>query len=466
MNIAFHGAARTVTGSKHLLTLINGKKILLDCGLFQGHGAESEEMNRDLGFDPASVDFLILSHAHIDHSGCIPYLVKQGFSGPIISTPATRDLATIMLADTAHIMQNDIGYLNKRRQKQGRELLSPLFEEKDVADTMELFVTLPINKPYDLTDGVSLLFTDAGHILGAAAVHLTVKENGKTKRLSFTGDIGRYYDQLLPGPQPFPQADYIICESTYGNRLHETVEDSSAKLLAIVKKTCVEQKGKLIIPAFSLGRTQEIVYALNNLSNAHKLPPIPVYVDSPLSTSATGIMRSHKESYNADVKKKLQEDPDPFGFNNLHYIRRAEESIALNSKDEPMIIISASGMAEAGRIKHHIKNSISNPRNTILIVGFCTPGSLGGRLSAGNKEVRIFGKEYIVKADVQIMGNYSAHGDYNEMLKYLSCQDTSKVSKLFLVHGEYDVQLEWNEKLKTTGFKSIEIPERHSNREL
>ncbi len=466
MNIAFHGAARTVTGSKHLITLDNGKKILLDCGLFQGHGAESEDLNRDLGFDAASVDYLILSHAHIDHSGCIPYLVKQGFNGPIISTPATHDLATIMLADTAHIMQYDIGYLNKRRQEQGRELLTPLYEEQDVADTLALFVTLPLNKPYQLTDGVSLLFTDAGHILGAAAVHLTIKENGKTKILSFTGDIGRYSDQLLPGPQPFPQSDFIICESTYGNRLHDTDEGSTAKLLSIVKKTCVEQKGKLIIPAFSLGRTQEIVYALNNLSNTHKLPLIPVYVDSPLSTSATGIMRSHLECYNEKVKKLLIEDPDPFGFNNLHYIRKAEDSIALNSKDEPMIIISASGMAEAGRIKHHIKNSISNRRNTILIVGYCTPGSLGGRLSAENKEVRIFGKEYEVKADVQVMGNYSAHGDYNEMLRYLSCQDSSKVSKLFLVHGVYDVQQEWSEKLKSAGFKSIEIPERHSNIDL
>ena len=466
MNIAFHGAARTVTGSKHLLTLDSGVKILLDCGMFQGLGSETDPMNRHFGFNPSEVDFLILSHAHIDHSGNIPLLVKQGFEGKILCTSATRDLAAIMLADTAHIQVSDIQYLNKRRAKKGKDPLSPLYSIEDVDAAMELFYSIPYHKAFEFTPGVKVSFTDTGHILGAAAINLEIQGKNGTTRLTFSGDIGRPGDKILKVPDPFPQADVIICESTYGNRLHDSTEATEKRLLDIVKETCLEKKGKLIIPAFSLGRTQEIVYVLNNLRNAGLLPPIPVYVDSPLSVNATTIMRAHPECFNGGILQSLRSDPDPFGFDTLHYIQKADDSIALNDRHEPMIIISASGMAEAGRIKHHLKNSISKKQNTILIVGYCTPESLGGRISRGEKHVHIFGKEYDVVADVEVMNSYSAHGDYKEMLEFLSCQDPKKVKKFFLVHGEYDVQLEWREKLIAAGFSNIEIPELHSTHQI
>ncbi|MCC7233338.1 MAG: MBL fold metallo-hydrolase, partial [Bacteroidia bacterium] len=363
MKITFHGAARTVTGSKHLVTLDDGTNILLDCGFFQGHGSETDPLNRHFGFDPATIDTLILSHAHIDHSGNIPNLVKQGFKGDIICTPPTRDLAEIMLADAAHIQEYDVEYLNSKRIKKGKELLEPIYTTADAENALGRFKSLSIGRPLDLTGNVTLQFTGSGHILGAAAIHLTIKEKGQVKRLCFTGDIGRYQDKILHPPEPFPQCDYLICESTYGNRLHENSEKTEQRLLEIVKRTCVEQKGKLIIPAFSLGRTQEVVYALNNLRNSGKLPDIRVYVDSPLSVNATNIMRSHPECFNDTLKKSLANDPDPFGFERLIYIRKAEDSMKLNDMDEPMIILSASGMAEAGRIKHHIRNSISQSRN-------------------------------------------------------------------------------------------------------
>ncbi|MBL0257278.1 MAG: MBL fold metallo-hydrolase [Bacteroidetes bacterium] len=466
MKITFHGAARTVTGSKHLITLDSGLKILLDCGFFQGHGADTDPMNRHFGFDPATVDILILSHAHIDHSGNIPNLVKQGFSGKIFCTAATHDLAAIMLADTAHIQENDIKYVNKKRAKKDLAPFTPIYNLQDVENAMENFYTVPYRKNYKIEEGVELMFTDSGHILGAAAVNLTITEKGKVSRICFTGDIGRPTDKILKSPEPFPQCDVLICESTYGNRLHDNPEKTEQKLLEIVHETCVEKKSKLIIPAFSLGRTQEVVYALNNLRNAHKLPSIPVYVDSPLSVNATAIMRAHPECFNGEMLKALHNDPDPFGFDSLVYIQKAEDSIKLNADKRPMIIISASGMAEAGRVKHHIKNNIQNPDATILLVGYCTPESLGGRLGSGRKEVFIFGKEYKVNARVELMNSYSAHADYNEMLNYLSCLDPKKVSKTFLVHGDYEVQKDWREKLLSSGLEQIEIPEKGSSWEI
>lgn len=459
MKIGFHGAARTVTGSKHLLTLEDGTKILLDCGFFQGMGPETDEMNRHFGFDPSSVDILILSHAHIDHSGNIPGLVKNGFKGKIYCTDATRDLARIMLTDTAHIQENDLRYINKKRARKDEAPLKIIYDMKDVEKALELFISIPYRQETKIHDDVTVYFSDTGHILGSAAVNLVIQEKSKKIRLTFSGDIGRPGDRILKVPDVFPQADYIICESTYGNRLHDTSEATEKKLLEVVRHTCVEKKGKVIIPAFSLGRTQEIVYAFNNLKNAGLLPPIPVYVDSPLSINATSIMRKHPECFNGEILRSLQSDPDPFGFDNLTYINSPEESIALNDLNEPMIIISASGMAEAGRIKHHIKNNIEKPEATILIVGYCSPGSLGGRLMTGQKIVHIFGKEYNVAADVVVMSSYSAHGDYNEMLEFLSCQKASEVKKMFLVHGEYDVQVEWREKLIAAGFKNVEIPD-------
>ena len=466
MNLSFHGAAQTVTGSKHLITTDGGKKILLDCGFFQGMGKETDELNRNLGFRADEVDALILSHAHIDHSGSVPYLVKMGFRGPIYCTPATRDLCEIMLADTAHIQESDAKFHNKRRKEKGLPLIQPLYVQEEVDKSIELMQTVAYNEKYRIDEETEFHFTDSGHILGSAAVNLTLRTRDGIRKLFFSGDIGRPNDKILIPPKAFEQADYILCESTYGNRLHASAEETEKRLFDIVYDTCVTRRGKLIIPAFSLGRTQEVVYVLNNMKNKRMLPPILVYVDSPLSINATEIMRSHPESFNSDILQVMKTDPDPFGFGGLIYIRDATQSKSLNEKQEPCIIISASGMAEAGRIRHHIKNNITDSRNTILLVGYCTPMSLGGQLGAGNKVVRIFGADYPVNAKVEVMNSYSAHADYKEMLQYLSCQDPKAVKKMFLVHGELGTQTEWRLKLLDAGFKNIEIPERHTEWEI
>lgn len=458
MQITFFGAARTVTGSKHLITLDDGKNILLDCGMYQGMGKETDPLNRHFGFNPKLINVLILSHAHIDHSGLIPRLVAEGFNGKIICTSATLDLCKVMLKDSAHIQESDLYHINKKRLKNNQEELKPLYTEEDVEKALTLFVPEEINKTIRVFGDVELLFTDVGHILGSAAVNLTINENGKITRLTFTGDIGRYKTALLNDPATFPQADIIICESTYGDRLHEKIEDSGQLLLDIILKTCRDKKGKLIIPAFSLGRTQEIVYALNNLDLYGLLPEIKIYVDSPLSVNATEIMRRHIRDLNVNVQQTALHDKDPFGFERLTYITSKEESQDLNNHKEPCIIISASGMAEAGRVRHHIMHNISDPKNTILMVGYAEPHSLGGQLREKKEKVKIFGDFYEVKAEVQIVDSYSAHGDYEEMIRFLSCQDPSKVKKLFLVHGEYEVQQSFAGKLKEKGFRNIDIP--------
>lgn len=459
MNITFYGAARNVTGSKHLIETSSGKKILLDCGFFQNRGKDNDRLNRSFSFDPQQIDLMILSHAHIDHSGNIPNLVKQGFNKTIFTTQATIDLCEVMLADSAYIQSGDIEYINRRRRRDGQKALEPIYEIEDVEKAMKLFAPVAVNKRFQYDDEISFEFTDAGHILGSVSVHVFITENGNTKQITFSGDVGRFNDLILKAPAPFPQADYILCESTYGNRLHDQSTDARQKLLQIVNQTCVEQKGKLIIPAFSLGRTQEIIYTLDRFKTENKLPSIPVFVDSPLAIDATNIMRKHSEFFNADLVNYLHVDDDPFGFSNLKYVRKVEESKKINDLKGPCIIISASGMIEAGRIKHHIKNNINDSRNTILIVGYCTPESIGGHLMRGDKIIKIFGNEYPVKANVEVISSFSAHADYLELIKYLSCQDTAAVKKLFLVHGEYEVQQEFKEKLKEVGFKNVEIPE-------
>jgi metallo-beta-lactamase family protein len=458
MQIQFFGAARTVTGSKHLLTTLDGKKILLDCGFFQGRGADTDSMNRHFEFEPSSIDYLILSHAHIDHSGNIPNLVKQGFKGQIICTTATTDLCKIMLTDSAHIQENDMRFINKRRMKRGEEPLKPLYSIKEVEKALRLFVSVKYNTTYQVFEGFNVKFTDSGHILGSAAVNIEYTENGATKTFCFTGDIGRYNGSILRDPQPFPQADVIVCESTYGDRLHTDNAMSEQELFNVVYNTCIEKKGKLIIPAFSLGRTQEVVFALDQMEHKKMLPHINVYVDSPLSINATNIMRAHPECFNEDILDYMKKDPNPFGFGNLIYIQDAQDSKALNELKEPCIIISASGMIEAGRIKHHIANNISDPKNTILMVGYAEPNSTGGKIRAGAKKVRVFGVEHEVKADVVIIDSYSAHGDYKEMMQYLECQDKSKIQQVILVHGEYETQLNFKEKLLEAGYRHISIP--------
>jgi metallo-beta-lactamase family protein len=466
MQITFHGAAQTVTGSKHLITTGRNKRILLDCGLFQSLGSENADLNRHFGFDPMQIDYVILSHAHIDHSGNLPQLVRQGYAGPIYCTKATYDLCSIMLEDSAHIQENDLNYLNKKRDRNGQKRLDPLYTLEDVIDALKLFVPVDMNEKIEIDKHIRFHFTDAGHILGSAAVNLEIEELDETIKVFFSGDIGRFNDYILKAPQPFPQADYIITESTYGDRLHDNTENTELDLLNVVHQTCILNKGKLIIPAFSLGRTQEVVYALNRLFNKGLLEKIPVYVDSPLAISATSIMRKHKESFNPEIIEYMKQDDDPFGFETLHYIRDVELSKELNEKADPCIIISASGMMEAGRVKHHLKNNISNAKNTVLIVGFVPPGSLGDRMIRGDKEVKIFGKMVPMRAGVKVMGSYSAHGDYKEMMQYLSCQDASRVRRLFLVHGEKEAQLTFKNHLNGMGFRDIVIPMLHESFQL
>lgn len=466
MKIAFHGAARNVTGSKHLITLANGKKILLDCGLFQGMGAETDQLNTEFGFDAAKIDVLVLSHAHIDHSGLIPKLIAQGFTGVIYGTEATKELIRILLLDSVKIQAGDLKYKNKKLQQKGLPLEELLYDEDDVMKALEYFIAVEYQSETRLMDGVTLKLIDAGHIIGSASVHLTIEEDEKTTKISFSGDVGQYGDLLLRSPQEFPQADYILLESTYGDRLHKDAQPTEQVFLNVILKTCVEKRGKLIIPAFSVGRTQELLYILNNLDLEGKLPNIKVYVDSPLSAKATKIIEKHAEGYNDEVLDVLTIDNNPFDFKNLHFIQDVEESKALNDKPEPCIIISASGMAEAGRVKHHIKNNIGDSKNTILMVGYCEPRSLGGRLKNGAEQVYIYGEQFQVVAEVQSIQSMSAHGDYEDLLKFISCQDAVKVKKVFLVHGDYDVQQVFREKLIAKGFLNVEIPDRHQEFEL
>ncbi|MEO5909696.1 MAG: MBL fold metallo-hydrolase [Pelobium sp.] len=466
MKITFHGAAQTVTGSKHLIELKNGTRILLDCGLFQGQGSDTNTMNRDFGFDAKSIDFLVLSHAHIDHSGLIPRLVKEGFKGNIISTPATYDLCKILLKDSAKIQESDIKYTNKKRAKQGKPLFEPLYRNQDALTALSLFKKVKYNEIYQITTGVTLLFKDAGHIIGSASVHLNIEEDGKNTKISFSGDVGRYKDLILKAPESFRQADYILIESTYGDSLHEDANPAEEKLLQIIKETCVQRKGKVIIPAFSVGRTQELLYSLNNLELKGKLPDIKYYVDSPLSEKATLVVKAHPWNFNDSVQEIMKVDDDPFDFKGLHFIEDTEESKAINDDHSPMVIISSSGMAEAGRVKHHIKNNIENPNCTILMVGYAEPASLAGRLKNGVNPVSIFGDYYPVNAKVASLQSMSAHGDQYDLLHFLACQDKIKIKKIFLVHGEIDVQSNFKTKLQKEGYGEIEIPYRHQSFEL
>ncbi|MFN8277153.1 MAG: MBL fold metallo-hydrolase [Chitinophagales bacterium] len=461
MKIAFHGAAQTVTGSKHLITLRNGTQILLDCGMFQGNPREADAQNREWGFTPVNVNYLLLSHAHIDHCGLIPKLVADGFKGKIYCTPATFDLAQILLMDSAHIHESDTLYHNKKRLKRGEPPVEALYTIAETEYCFQFFETVPYGQLVNLEPGVDFHFTDVGHILGAAAIHLDIAENGKTTKITFSGDVGRYHDELLFSPQPFRQANIILLESTYGTSLHDATELTDKKLLDVIVDTCLKKKGKLIIPSFSVGRTQEIVYALNRLEIDKHLPDIDVFVDSPLSVEATQLMKEHMDDLNKKFQEFRKRDPDPFGFKRLHYISRAEESKALNARKEPCVIISASGMADAGRVKHHIKNNIEDGRNTILMVGYCEPNSLGGKLMRGYRDVTIFGERFQVAAHIEMMRTLSAHGDYDDLCQFLSMQDPAVVKQLFLVHGEYEVQHSFRMRLERKGFNPVFIPERH-----
>ncbi|MDR2383544.1 MAG: MBL fold metallo-hydrolase [Prevotellaceae bacterium] len=463
MKITFHGAAGVVTGSKHLIELNDGTKILLDCGMFQGHGKETETLNRTWGFNPSEINCLILSHAHIDHSGLIPKLVKDGFKGKIYATNATVDLTEILLYNSAYIQEADIIFLNKRRKKEGQPPLEVLYTEEDAKQSMSHFVSVAGSYPFPLRNDISLSLYEAGHILGSSTVFLRIKENGKVTNIAFSGDVGRYGDPILRSPQSFPQADYIIIESTYGNKLHQESDTYANELKKHIKETCLDKGGKLIIPAFSVGRTQEILYALNELEINEELPPIDYFVDSPLSIEATNVVKRHPECFNKAVIRLMKTDFDPFDFKGLHYVKDADESKRLNEYSKPCVVISASGMAEAGRVKHHIANSISKKRNTILLVGYCEPASLGARLKERPETIRIFGEEFTVRADIREINSMSAHADYNDLSQYLACQYPDEVKRIFVVHGEPEVQQEFSRRLRRKGFKDVVVPKMHES---
>ncbi len=438
MKLTFHGAVRTVTGSQHLIS-VNGKKILLDCGLYQGSRKKSRERNQNLPFDAREVDVLILSHAHIDHSGNVPNLVKSGFKGDIICTYATRDLCTIMLRDSAKIQKYDIEYINKKRKKQKLPPIEPIYTAADVLASLKQFIGIGYERAYQVMPGVVLTFYDAGHILGSAITVLDIEdeETKETKRVVFSGDIGRPDRPILNDPTFIEEADVLLIESTYGNRQHAAQDEASERLKQIVNETC-RRGGKLIVPAFAVGRTQELVYRLHQLVESRDISPdLPVFVDSPLAIDATGIYRLHPEAYDEEVEAFMAKDRhgDPFGFDMMRYTRSTNESKELNFLREPAVIISASGMAEAGRILHHLKNNVEDPRNTILIVGWQAPNTLGRRIVEKQPELKIFGETYKLRAQVEVINGFSAHADRSELLDWAG-HFRQPPAPTFIVHGE------------------------------
>jgi len=457
LQIQFIGGARTVTGSQHLL-IINGKKILLECGLFQGRRKDTYEMNKHFKFNPSEIDAMILSHAHIDHSGNIPNLVKSGFDGPIYATSATVDLCQIMLRDSAHLQERDIEWLNKKRNNKNQEYAEALYTFEDVEAAMKQFIGIQYNNPVEIYPGITLIFQDAGHILGSASILLEIDEGNKKLRFGFTGDIGRPVMPVVRTPDLLRDLDVLIMESTYGNRLHTYVEEVEEELAIVVRKCC-EDSGKIIIPAFAVGRTQLLIYMLHKLFDQNRIPEIPIYVDSPLAVNATKVFRTHPECFDRETYRIfLRNNEDPFGFGRLTYISTVEQSKELNDKTGPMIIISASGMAEGGRILHHLANNIGNPKNLILFVGYAAENTLARKIMDGMKKVNIFGEEYPVKCQIRIMDYFSGHADQNELIDYLRLNDTKRLKNIFLVHGEDDQALPLMEKILQKGFKKVDFP--------
>ncbi|MBV9989183.1 MAG: MBL fold metallo-hydrolase [Chitinophagaceae bacterium] len=454
MHCSFHGAARTVTGSKHLLTLNSGRQVLLDCGMFQGLGRQTDVLNAHFGFDPRVIDCVILSHAHIDHSGLLPKLVKEGFRGPIYATDATRELAAILLYDSAHI------------QRSVHDGHAQLYTEEDVEGALAQFKDIPMNTWTDLSDDVAVLLSGAGHIVGSTAVSLAIKENGNTTNILYSGDIGRYRSALMQGPSACPQADFIIMETTYGNVMHELHGNVVDALAKQIEETCVAKSGRLIIPAFSVGRTQELLYALNQLELEKRLPAIPYVVDSPLAHKATNITCRHLSYFNDQLQQVLAIDDNPFDFKGLNYIDDPEQSRMLCESKEPCVIIGASGTADAGRIRHHIKQCVGDAKNTILMAGYCSPQTLAGKLLRGSKKVEIQGESCGVRARIGKLYGMSAHGDQDDLCRFLACQDPAKVQQVFLVHGEYAVQRAFAEKLAVKGFRNVRVPAQHGKVEL
>ncbi len=469
MKIYFYGAAQTVTGSQHLLE-VNEKRILLDCGFYQGKRQESYERNLNFPFDPADLDAVILSHAHIDHSGNLPNLVKQGYDKDIYATPATAHLANIMLMDSGHIQEYDVQYVNKRRARRGEPPVEPIYTMEDAANVAPLFNGMRYQREFEVAPGVIAHFEDAGHILGSAAVVLDIEEKNsystRKYRLWFSGDIGRRGLPLLRDPVLPSQADYMIMECTYGDKPHSNPQEAYDELREVVLRT-INRRGKVIIPAFAVGRTQDLVYNLHVMIEKGEIPNLPVYVDSPLAINATEVYRSHPECFDDETNQFIHQGKhrDVLGFDHLVYTRSVEESKAINERDDPMVIISASGMAETGRILHHLKNNIEDPRNTILIVSWQAPYTLGRRLADRETEVRIFGEEYHRQAEVVTIGGFSAHAGQNMLVEYAQAtQETLK--ETFLIHGEHKAAHALQDRLRQAGIQPVYFPELMSEVEI
>jgi len=465
LNLRFLGADRTVTGSQHLIE-VNGHNLLLECGLFQGRRADTYKRNHNFAYNPAEIDAVILSHAHIDHSGNLPQLIKRGYRGPIYTTPATAHLANIMLLDSGHIQEADIKYVNKRRQRKGEPPVEPLYTQEDAGMVAQHFNPTPYDQPFEPVPGVTARLVDAGHILGSAAVVLDIHENGKTKRLWFSGDIGRRDLPLIRDPVLPEDADYLLMECTYGDKPHSDPMQAFEELRDVVART-VQRQGKVIIPAFAVGRTQELVYCLHQMIDSGDLPRIPVIVDSPLAVNASEVFRAHPECFDEETRDFIQADRHraALGFDLLTYTHSVEESKALNFRKDPIIIISASGMAEAGRILHHLKNNIEEPRNTILIVSWQAPYTLGRRLAERDEQVKIFGEVYERRAEVATIGGLSAHAGQHFLLEYAQALK-GRVREIFLVHGEEKAESALQEKMVERGLPTPHYPVYGSKVEL
>ncbi len=460
LTVTFWGAAHTVTGSMHLVEAA-GKRLLLDCGLYQGHRVEARERNCCFPFKPKDIDAVVLSHAHIDHCGNLPNLVRQGFTGPIWSTPATRDLAAIMLVDAVKIQEEDAVYLNRHRGK-GEPKVEPLYSRKDVHQTVQAFQSLRYDRPLEILPGLEVQLVDAGHLLGSAMISLHVNgTSGRTTRLTFTGDLGRRGQPILRDPAPLPPADLLISESTYGARTHAPVESLADALADVVRRTA-DRGGKVLIPAFSLGRTQTVVYYLHQLMNEHRLPDLPIFVDSPLAAEATEIFRLHPECFDEATAELMEDDPDLFGGQRIRYLHTVEESKTLNSRTEPCVIIAASGMCESGRILHHLKNNIQDERTTVLIVGYQAPETLGWKLVKHQPEVRILDRRVPVRAEVVVMNEFSSHAGQDELLAALGPL-AGQARSVRLVHGEPAQAEVLAQALRERGFADVQVAERGSS---
>lgn len=464
MRINFHGAAQTVTGSQHLLE-INGHRLLLDCGLYQGRRSETYERNLKFVYDPRSVDAVILSHAHIDHCGNLPNFVQDGYEGPIYAVPATVDLATIMLADSGRIQESDAEFVNRKRLERGEPMIEPLYTEADAARAAALFCGVNYGEPFEPVPGVTARFVEAGHILGSAAISLEIEEKGRRIHFWFSGDIGRYKLPLLRDPVMPENVDYLLMECTYGDKPHNDPDDAFKEFREVVERT-INRGGKVIIPAFAVGRTQELVYDLNMMMYAGHVSPVPVFVDSPLAVNASNVFSRHPECFDAETRWFVQQARHPaLDFKMLTYVQSVEESKALNLRKDPMIIISASGMAEVGRILHHLKNNIENPLNTVCIVSWQAPHTLGRRLADREKRIKIFGEPYTVRAEIATIGGLSGHAGQDLLVDYAS--STRKTAKkVFLVHGEQKSAAALTEKLTAKKLREVYYPELHSSVEI